>query len=337
MGPRVAVVGTGNWGLNLVRIFKQLGVLAACCDVDSARLKKVHTVAPETKITSSFEEILMDKDVDAIVIAVPAVAHHALAKQVLESGRPVFVEKPLTMSAADAQDLIDIAGRKRQVLMVGHLMMYHPGVLKLRELIESGELGDVYYVYSLRVNLGTIRKDENTLWSFAPHDIAMLLYLLGDQIESITARGVSYLQKGIEDVTFINLRYADHRMAQIQVSWLDPYKERRFTIVGSKKMVTFDDMQPTEKIKIYDKGVQPARYDSYGEYLTLRFGDIQIPTLESVEPLLVECRHFLDCVARHREPRTGGKEGLQVVQVLEAAQRSLRSDGAPVAWSAVHA
>ena len=331
--PRIAVVGTGNWGINLVRTFKQLGLLHSCCDVEPTRLEKARAIAPSAKLTSSYDEVLSDRDVDAVVIAAPAALHYQLARKALESGRPVFVEKPLTMSVRDARALIDIAHKKNLVLMVGHLLRFHPAVAKLRQLIDAGELGDIYYVYSQRVNLGTIRRDENALWSFAPHDIAIILYLLGDKIETVTARGASYLQKGVEDVTFVNIRYSDRRMAHIQVSWLDPYKERRFTIVGSKKMATFDDMNPTEKIKIYDKGVQPKSYDSYGEYLALRVGDIHIPQIEAVEPLQIECRHFVECLREGKEPLTNGQDGLDVVRVLEVAQKSLRNDGIPVRWN----
>jgi predicted dehydrogenase len=214
--------------------------------------------------------------------------------------------------------------------MVGHLLLYHPAVGRLKELVDSGELGEVFYIYSQRVNLGKIRRDENALWSFAPHDISVILHLLGSFPESVSARGESYLRKNVEDVVFVNMKFPDRKMAQLQVSWLDPHKIRRITIVGSKKMVVFDDVQSTEKLKIFDKGASGVSYESYGDSITIRFGDIKIPHINMTEPLRAECQHFVDAIVNDKRPLTDGHDGVRVVQVLEAAQRSMENDGEPV-------
>ncbi|MGB2879806.1 MAG: Gfo/Idh/MocA family oxidoreductase, partial [Candidatus Omnitrophota bacterium] len=228
---------------------------------------------------------------------------------------------------------VELSEKDNTVLMVGHLMLYHPALRKIKEYIDNGDLGEIYYSYALRVNLGTVRKDENSLWSFAPHDISMLLYLMGSEVENVSARGQYYLQKDLEDVVFLSLYFKDKKMAQIQISWLDPHKERKLTIVGSKKMLVFDDVQSAEKIKIYDKGIDKetgAGFDSYGDYLTLRTGDIYLPYISMAEPLRIECAHFLECVRNKTKPFTDGRNGLEVVKVLEKAQESLRNNGMPV-------
>ena len=237
----------------------------------------------------------------------------------------------MAVSVEQAEQMVQLADEVVRVLMVGHLMLYHPAVEKLRQIVERGELGRVYYMYALRVNLGRVRSDENALWSFAPHDLSIIRYLLRDQPTTVWARGESYLQSEVEDVVFVNLQFPDHTMAQIQLSWLDPRKERRLTVVGSRKMVVFDDAHATEKLRIYDKGFdRPPEYDTYGDYLSIRNGDIHIPHLDLVEPLTVECRHFLECVAGRSTPHTPGREGLEVVRILAAAQRSLSAGGTPV-------
>ncbi len=330
--PNIAVAGIGNWGQNLARIFYQLEALHTCCDLDDKKISKFRKQFHGVKFTNAYDEIINDAEIEGIVIAVPAVFHYELAKKALLRGKPVFVEKPLTLNSEEGEELVKIAHREGVPLMVGHLLKYHPAVSKIKGLIDKGELGEIYYLYSQRVNLGTIRKDENALWSFAPHDISVALYLLGDEIESVAARGECYLQKGIEDVVFVNMRYKNKLMVNIQISWLDPYKERKITIVGSKKMVAFDDMENTEKIKIYDKGVnKEPGYESYGDSLTLRFGDIHIPKIDMSEPLKLECQHFLDCIKNKKTPHTDGCEGVKVVKILEKAQESLKKNGLPVA------
>jgi len=330
---KVAVIGIGNWGKHLVRNYYELGVLHACCDLDEKKLQAAKRSYNVPKITSDFGSIFSDPEIDAVVISAPAVDHYRLAKASLEAGKATYVEKPMALKEEHCVELVEIAEKNNIVLMVGHLMLYHPALLRIKEYIDSGELGEIYYAYGMRVNLGTVRKDENSLWSFAPHDISMLLYLFGSEVENVSARGQSYLQKGLEDVVFLSLYFKDKKMAQIQISWLDPHKERKLTIVGSKKMLVFDDVQSAEKIKIYDKGIdreEGTTFDSYGDYLTLRQGDIHLPYIKMAEPLRAECRHFLDCIKDGSKPRTDGRNGLEVVKILEKAQESLSNNGIPV-------
>ncbi|MBU1084265.1 MAG: Gfo/Idh/MocA family oxidoreductase [Candidatus Omnitrophota bacterium] len=330
---KIAVVGIGNWGKHLVRNYYDLGVLYACCDFDEKKLETAKKTFSIPKITSDFDSIISDPDINAVVIATPAVYHYELAKASLEAGKATYVEKPMALKESHCAELVKIAEKKDIVLMVGHLMLYHPAFLRVKEYIDNGELGDIYYGYSVRVNLGTVRSDENSLWSFAPHDISMLLYLFGAEVESVSARGQSYLQKDVEDVVFLSLYFKDKKMAQIQISWLDPHKERKLTIVGSKKMLVFDDVESSEKIKIYNKGVDRSgknEFDSYGDYLTLRSGDILLPYVKMSEPLRAECMHFLDCVENNKKPLTDGRNGLDVVKILEKAQESLSQGGIPV-------
>ena len=327
-----ACIGTGYWGKNLVRNFYNLPGcrLRVCCDLDPDLLAKNAILYPGVSLTQDYSQVLEDPSVDAVVLASPAVKHYEMAKLALEAGKHAYVEKPLTLSADDAEELCEIAEARGLVLMVGHLMEYHPGVRKLKQLVEDGSLGDIHYLYAQRLNLGIIRKDENALWSLAPHDVSIALYLLGQEPDTVSARGESYLQPGIEDVVFCNLHFKNRAMAQIQVSWLDPHKIRQITVVGSQKMAVFDDVEATEKIRIYDKGVNGNDYASYGDALTLRTGDITIPKIDMTEPLKTECEHFLSCIKEGKTPRSDGRDGLRVVKVLEAAQKSLKNNGVPV-------
>ena len=333
MAERVvlACVGAGRWGRNLVRVFDSLPdvELAVVCDVSEDIRRELKQQYPEVKVTADYGEVLANKQIQAVVLAVPAVDHYAAAKQALEAGKHVYVEKPISLSYDHARRLTELAESLSLVLMVGHLMEYHPALRLLKQLVDAGELGEILYLYSERVNLGVVRKDENALWSLAPHDISMILHLVDEEPESISARGASYLQEGIEDVVFVNLRFADGKMAQIQVSWLDPHKVRKLTVVGTQKMAVFDDMESAEKVRIYDKAAERQGYESYGESITLRFGDIVIPHVNPAEPLKLECQHFVDCVQSGDTPVSDGRDGMRVVRVLEAAQRSLRVDGAP--------
>ena len=253
-----------------------------------------------------------------------------MARQALERGKHVYVEKPMTLSTEHAEHLVALAEEHQRTLMVGHLLEYHPAVQLLRNLVQTGDLGEVYYLYSQRVNLGIVRRDENALWSLAPHDISVILHLLDQKPTTVSARGASYLQPELEDVVFANLHFADGKMAQLQVSWLDPHKIRRLTVVGSRKMAVFDDVESAEKVRIYDKSAERPDYDSYGESINLRFGDVVIPRLEMSEPLKLECEHFAACVREGKTPLSDGRDGLRVVRVLEAAQASLSQNGAPV-------
>jgi predicted dehydrogenase len=329
---RVAVVGTGYWGINHVRAFGRLpsADLVAVCDPDAQTLERAARLAPQARKLASLEQVLSDPAIDAVVLATPAVHHASQALAALNAGKHVFVEKPLALTVADADEACRAAERSGRTLMVGHLMLYHPAYRKLRELVHGGEIGDVYYLYSVRVNLGRLRKDENALWSFAPHDLSMILDLVGTPPVTVAARGEAYLQPGVEDVVFVNLAFADQKMAQIQLSWLDPRKERRLTVVGSKKMVEFDDVHPTEKLRIYDKGYdRPPSFTQYGEYLTVRHGDIHIPRIDMAEPLDLEARHFVEAAGGGGRVRTDASHGRDVVRVLAAAQESLKQGGLP--------
>lgn len=329
----LGIVGLGYWGPNLLRNFAQLDGcrIKVCCDLNENSLKSVKSQYPGIETTNDYSMLLQDTEIHAIVIAAPAIIHYDLAKKAILQGKHVFVEKPLALSVVHADELIKLAEQNGIKLMVGHLMEYHPAIEMLKDIVQEGELGDVYYIYSQRVNLGKIRRDENALWSFAPHDISIIMYLLEAEPENVSARGQAYLQDGIEDVVFLNLLFPGKVMANIQLSWLDPHKIRRTTIVGSEKMAVFDDMDPTEMIRIYDKGVMNnTGYGSFGESLSLRFGDVRIPYIKMVEPLRRECQHFIDCISENKQPRSDGWDGLKVVKVLQAAQDSLNKGGVPV-------
>lgn len=329
---RVAVIGVGNWGQNLVRNFFQIPTctLVACCDPSPERQAFVRQMFPGVNVTRNSDEVLQDDQIDAVVISSPTPTHYPLAKAALEAGKHILVEKPLTQRLEEARELIAIAEEAQRVLMVGHLMRYHPAIQWLTDFVARGELGELYYLYTQRLNLGQVRHDENALWNFAPHDISLALYLFEAAPRSVVAVGESYLQSGIEDVVFLNIKFDNQRMAQLHMSWLDPHKTRRMTIVGSRKMAVFDDMESMEKVRLYDKGVEQPSYRTYGEALSLRFGDILIPRIPMTEPLRLECEHFLECVERGKAPMSDGHEGLRVLQVLEAAQSSMEQGGVVV-------
>jgi predicted dehydrogenase len=328
----IAVVGAGAWGKNHIRVFSEIPNvrLKYICDSDPSRLTQLQRFYPQPKMVKGISSILEDPEIKGIVIASSAVSHYPLAKESLLAGKDVLVEKPMAMRSEEAKEMVEIAEKKGRILMVGHLLVYHPVVDRLREMVRSGAMGKIYYIYTQRVNLGVIRQDENTLWSFAPHDLSVILYLIDEEPVAVTAHGESYIQKGIEDVVFVSLRFNDGKMANIHLSWLDPHKLRKVTIVGSEKMVVFDDMESSEKLKIYDKGVKNLSYDTYGEYLSLRFGDITIPNIKMVEPLRAEADHFIQCLESRKEPKTGGRDGLRVINILMAAQQSLKEKGVPV-------
>ena len=334
---RVGVVGLGYWGPNLMRNFDRLpeAELAYCCDLDEENLAKARSLYPNAVVTDDYDELLADETLDAIVVATSVPTHYALGKQSLEAGKHTFIEKPIALKASDAEDLLATAGAKGVKLMVGHLLEYHPAVRKLKELVDDGTLGKVYYVYANRLNLGKVRTDENALWSFAPHDISVLNFLIGEEPEEVSARGECYLQDGVEDVVFGYIRYPSGVVGHLHVSWLDPHKSRKITVVGSDKMVVFDDMEADRKVTIYDKGATTTRtkFETYGEFVTLHFGDIHIPRIGNEEPLRVEVQHFVDCIASDRPVLSDGRDALNVVRVLDAMERSLRGGGQPVKTS----
>jgi predicted dehydrogenase len=330
----LALVGTGDWGANLLRNFAALpeARVAAVCDPSPERLERARKVVPAAVAASRLEDVLGLEGLEAVAIAAPAKEHGRLARLALEAGKDVYVEKPFTLDVREAEELVALARARKKLAMVGHLLIHHPAVKRLKTLVDSGELGAIRYVYSQRVNLGKARRDENALWSFAPHDISVMLHLLGGAPDEVSARGASFLQPGIEDVAFASLVWDDGRMAHLHVSWLDPHKVRRFTIVGDKRMAMFDDMEPVEKLKVYDKGIDPKEgaFTDFAGALTVRLGDVTAPPLETAEPLALECRHFVECVRTRATPLTDGEDGLRVVRVLAAADASLERHGSPV-------
>jgi predicted dehydrogenase len=317
------VVGLGYWGPNLARNFATLAgcELRWCCDASEEARDRLAPTMRQTRFTEDVDELLADPELDAVALATPVPSHASLALRVLEAGKHCFVEKPLAQSTADAERVVEAARAAGRVLMVGHLLEYHPGVSELKRIADQGELGDIHYIYSNRLNLGQLRADENALWSLGAHDVSVVLHLAGEEPHELEARGESYMRDGIEDVVFCFLRFPSGLSAHLHLSWLDPHKERRFTVVGSKRMATFDDMALERKVTVYDKGFD-ERAGSYGEYIT-RSGDIWSPRVPSVEPLRLECEHFVACVRDGVTPQSDGESGLRVVRVLEALQHSL--------------
>ena len=329
--PRIAVVGAGAWGRSHVRTFAaERGCeLTWVCDPSATALAAAHELAPHARLSERLEDVLTAGDVDGVVLATPARLHAEQASRVLETGRAALVEKPLALSVDDAETVARAASKSGAPLVVGHLMLYHPAVERLRELIDGGELGDLFYLTSTRANLGRLRSDENALWSLGPHDLSMLDYLVRAPLGAVTARGQSFLQPGIDDVVFATLGFprpaAAPVMAHVHLSWLSPRKERRLVVVGSRKMVEFDDTA-TDKLRLYDRGFdRPPEFASFAEYLTLRHGDVTIPALDMVEPLAAMARHFVDCVTGAARPRTDAASGVRVVRMLAAAQASMES------------
>lgn len=330
---RVGVVGFGYWGPNLVRNVDKLGdaELVVACDLSEGNLDRLKGIYPEVETTTDLDAMLADFELDAVVVATSAPSHFAIASKVISAGKHCFVEKPLTLKSADAEALVRMADERGVTLMVGHLMEYHSAINWIKDYIASGDMGDVLYVYMQRLNLGKVRTEENAFWSLAPHDVSIVLYLLGESPDYVSANGAAYVTPGVHDTVFANLHFPSGKMANIHVSWLDPHKIRKLTVVGTKKMLVFDDMQATEKIWIYDRGVgAPDSAMAYGEDLSLRFGDISVPWVPMQEPLSIEVQHFLDCCENGTTPRSDGRDGLRVVRVLEAVDESMAAGGAPV-------
>ena len=309
---RLAQVGLGQWGKNLARNFDQLAELVWLCDVDDERRAELAPRYPAATMTANFEDVLADDSVDAVVIATPVPTHHELARRSLEANKHVFVEKPPAMRGAEIEELCDLAEEHDRVLMPGHLLLYHPGVQKLKEIVDSGELGDVLYVYGNRQNLGTFRTNENALWSLGVHDLSVLLYLIEEEPSEVRAHGNAFLSRGVEDVVFCYLRFPSGKMAHMHLSWLDPHKIRRITVVGNERMAVFDDMERERKITVYDNW-------------RTRTGDIYSPTVDATEPLRRECEHFLRLVAGDGEPHKVARDAIPVVRVLDQLQASLET------------
>jgi predicted dehydrogenase len=319
----VGVVGLGYWGPNLARNFDRLpdAELTWLCDASDEALARWGPAFPSARTTADFDDLLNDHALDAVVIATPVPTHADLAMRVLAAGKHCFVEKPLARSEQEAEAVVKAAEAADRVLLVGHLLEYHPGIQRLAEIVKSGELGELRYIYSNRLNLGKDRPDENALWSLGVHDLSVILMLAEEEPFNWDVMGESYLRPKVEDVVFALMRFHSGLLAHMHLSWLDPHKERRFTVVGSKRMATFDDMEIERKLTVYDKGFDED-YSSYGEYIA-RSGDIYSPRVPNEEPLRIECRHFLECIRDGTEPRTGAESALRVVRVLERLQRSL--------------
>jgi predicted dehydrogenase len=327
---RVAVLGVGYWGPNLVRnlIENPLCSEVAICDLDVGALGKIARRYPGVRVTSEPRELLEAPDIDAVMISTPPKSHYELARQALQHGKHVFVEKPFTLASNDGRELIALARQRQRVVMVGHTFEYSPPVRKIGEIIRRGELGKIFYISSTRVNLGLHQKDSSVLWDLGPHDLSMLLYWLDEMPTEVMATGKDFVQPGIPDVAFLFMRFGSGTIAHVQVSWLAPSKLRRTTIVGSSKMLVYDDTQNIEQVKIFDKGVSYRDPDTFGEYqLSYRTGDIVSPRLETYEPLQAEVTDFLQSIVEGREPLASGDHGLRVVRVLEAAERSLSNSG----------
>jgi predicted dehydrogenase len=320
---RVGVVGLGYWGPNLAR---NLASIADCelrwlCDADADAREKLASSFPGARSTGDLSDLLADDELDAIALATPVTTHAELAIAVAQAGKHCFVEKPLATNTVDAQAAVDAAASAGKLLMVGHLLEYHPAVTRLKALVDDGELGSLYYVYGNRLNLGKLRVDENALWSLGAHDVSVVLHLIDEEPEECLAQGASYVREGVEDVVFCYLRFPSGVVAHLHLSWLDPHKERRMTVVGAKRMATFDDMLVEGKLTVYDKGFDEDAH-SWGEYIT-RSGESFSPRIANAEPLRLECEHFVACVRDGATPRSDGLSGLRVVGVLERLQRSL--------------
>ena len=328
---KLAVIGCGYWGPNLIRNFYQSNRVREliCCDLDPTRLERMKSLYPAITGLSDYKELLQMSDLDAVAIATPAKSHHPIAKDFLSHGKHVFIEKPLTHSCETALDLIKVAEAKQRILMVGHTFEYTAAVNKIKTIIESGELGKIHYIHSTRVNLGLFQPDINVVWDLAPHDISTILYLTGELPVSVNCQGKAHINPHIEDVASTTLNFKNGLIAFIHTSWLDPNKIRKTTIVGSRKMLVYDDIETQEKIKIYDKGVEvPSYYDSYAEFqYSYRYGNIFSPRIEEYEPLKKQCEHFIDCIQKGKQPLTDGYNGLRVVSILKATSKSLEFSG----------
>lgn len=330
MSIHAAVVGLGYWGPNLLRNLNETGACGelTACDLDSERLERIKRRYPGVRVTTDFERILDDGTIDAVLIATPISTHYALAKRVLEAGKHCFVEKPMAHNSSAALDLVRIAEARSRTLMVGHTFEYSPPVIKIKEIISSGELGELFYISSSRVNLGLHQKDVSVIWDLAPHDFSVLFHWLNQDPVRIIAVGKDYVQRGIPDVAFITLEFESGTIANVHVSWLAPSKLRRTAVVGSRKMLVYDDTESIEKVKIFDKGVEYKDPETFGEYqLSYRAGDIVSPKLGNYEPLAVEMAHFMDCIETGEKPKSDGVSGLRVVRALEAAERSIKNGG----------
>jgi len=331
---KVGVVGCGYWGPNLVRNFRSLPecTLEMMCDVSEQRLKHLRSIYPEVKGEQNFDHLLNGAGLDAIVIATAVRMHYPMAKASLLAGKHTFIEKPMAASSAECEELVDIAARNGLVLMVGHTFLYSPVVKKIKEIVDSGDLGDIRYIAARRLNLGLYQKDINVAWDLAPHDISIILHIMGELPLSVNCRGVAHITPGVEDVTSMCLNFRRSRSALIHNSWLDPRKIREMTIVGSRRMIVYDDVAQLEKVRVFDARVErPPHYDTFAEFqYAYHYGDMYVPYIKQEEPLKAECQHFLDCIRNQTEPLSSGTQGLELVRILEASSASLKQNGASV-------
>ena len=340
-GPlRIGVVGCGYWGPNLVRNFRKISncTVKAICDVNLERLAHLQSLYPDVEAVTDFDRFLEEGALDAVAIATPVNRHYSLAKASLLAGKHTFIEKPMASSSAECEELIEIAKQKRLILMVGHTYLYSSPVKKIVDLVESGDIGEIRYINCRRLNLGLFQKDINVAWDLAPHDISIILHVLGECPVSVNCSGNAHVTSGIEDVTNMSLSFRKKRFATIQSSWLEPRKVREMTIVGTRRMIVYDDLQTLEKIRVYDVRVErPPHYDSFAEFqYSYHYGDSYIPHLHQEEPLRTLAQHFVNCIVTGTKPATSGEEGLELVKILEAASASLRANGAPVSLSTAH-
>jgi predicted dehydrogenase len=334
---KVGVVGCGYWGPNLIRNLRQAADchLKLICDASEQRLRHMRRLHPEVAMTTQFDEVLNDGEIEAVVIATPVRFHYEMAKACLNAGKHVFVEKPMARTTAEGEELVALAERQGLVLMVGHTFLFSPAVRRMKEIIDAGDIGKVQYISARRLNLGLFQKDINVAWDLAPHDISIILHLLEEQPVSVSCQGSSHVTRGIEDVTMMYLTFAKNRCAFIQNSWLDPKKVRQMTVIGSQRMIVYDDTEPLEKLKIYDARVEvPPHYDTFAEFTySYHYGDSYVPYIKQDEPLKLECQHFLECIQGQTTAITGGRHGLEVVRILEAAAESLKQQGTSVPLS----
>ncbi|HXG46489.1 MAG TPA: Gfo/Idh/MocA family oxidoreductase [Methylomirabilota bacterium] len=337
---KIGVVGCGYWGPNLIRNFRTLPDcdLSLICDASTKRLQHMHSLYPEVEGCTDFNHLVNGAGLDAVVIATPVHTHYKMAKASLEAGKHTFIEKPMASTSAQCEELIQIAKAKGLVLMVGHTFLYSAPVRKIKELVDAGDIGELRYISSRRLNLGLFQKDINVAWDLAPHDISIILHIMGDVPRSVNCWGKAHVTPEIEDISVMGLDFPNQRCAIIQSSWLDPRKVREMTIVGSRRMIVYDDIETLEKVKIFDARVdRPPHYDTFAEFhYSYHYGDIYVPYIKQEEPLKVECQHFLDCIIQGKKPLTSGERGYQLVRILEASSESIRRGGAAVdlsAWS----
>ncbi len=330
----IGVVGCGYWGPNLIRNFRSLSdcQMKLMCDVSESRLKHLHSLYPEVEGDTRFEHMLNGANLDAIVIATSVKHHYAMAKASLLAGKHTLIEKPMAASAAECEELIEIARHNGLVLMVGHTFLYSAAVRRIKEIVDHQDIGEIRYISARRLNLGLFQTDINVTWDLAPHDISIILHIMGEAPYSLNCRGTAHVTPGIEDVTSMNLQFTKDRSAIVQSSWLDPRKIREMTIVGTKRMIVYDDIATQEKIKIFDVRVErPPHYDTFAEFhYAYHYGDMYCPHIKQDEPLKTECQHFVDSIRNGTTPLTSGEKGLEVVRILEASSKSVKQDGAPI-------